>query len=169
MRRWTPGLWALRATMVAGIVLALVATSFAGAAPAPWLVLVVTGFALGFARFPESHAGMVAMSFVVVWWGVSLRDSLQPQILVAAAGLLVSHLAGVVAAYGPDDLPVDPRTLRRWVWRGGTAFLLAPVLWLAGLLVRDRPEPPGVWIAGLAVALLGTVALTTAFRTGTSP
>ena len=127
---------------------------------------MVTGFALGFARFPESHAGSVAMAVVVVWWGVSLRDSLQPQVLVAAAGLLVSHVAGVVASYGPDDLPVDPRTVWRWAWRGGAAFLLAPLLWLAALGVRDRPEPPGVWLAGLAVALLGTVALSTAFRTG---
>lgn len=164
MRRWTAGAWALRTSMAAGILLALVATALVGPAPAPWLVVVVAALAVVFARFPESHAGAVAMGVVVVWWGVSLRDSLQPQILIAAAGLLSSHVAGVVSAYGPDDLPVDPATLRRWLWRGAAAFLLAPVLWLAGLVVRDGPEPAGVWVAGLAVALLGTLALTTAFQ-----
>lgn len=160
---WTPGQWALRVTMVVGILVALVSTGWVGALPDWWLVLLVAGLALGFARVPESHAGAVAMAFVVVWWGVSLRDGLHPEALVAAAGLLVSHVAGLIAAYGPDELSVDPATVRRWLFRGLASFLLAPAVWLAAVLLRDRPEAPGVWVAGLAVALLATIVATMAF------
>lgn len=160
---WTPGQWALRVTMVVGILVALASTTLVGVVPDWWLVLVVAGFSLGFARVPESHAGAVAMAFVVVWWGVSLRDGLHPEAILAAAGLLASHVAGLVAAYGPDELSVDAATVRRWLVRAFAAFLLAPALWLVAVLLRDRPEAPGIWVAGLAAALVATVVATVAF------
>ncbi|HEU4811957.1 MAG TPA: hypothetical protein VFT00_07430 [Nocardioides sp.] len=160
---WSPGQWALRVTMVLGVLVALASTTLVGVVPDWWLVLVVTGLALGFASSPESHAGAVAMAFVVVWWGVSLRDGLHPEALLAAAGLLASHVAGLLAAYGPDELSVDAATVRRWVFRGLASFLLAPAVWLVAVLLRDRPEAPGVWVAGLTVALIATVAASMAF------
>jgi hypothetical protein len=160
---WTRGQWVLRSTMVLGLLVALLATSLVGVPPRWWLVAVVAALALGFARFPESHMGTVAMALVVVWWGVSLRDGLHAEALVAAAGLLASHVAGLVAAYGPDELPLDRATSRRWVLRAAAAFLLAPALWALAVVLRGQPEPPGMWMAGLAAALAATLAATLAF------
>lgn len=161
--QWSRGQWALRTTMAGGILLALASTALLGVTPRLWLVALVAVLALSFARWPESHTGAVAMAVVLVWWGVSLRDGLHPEALVAAAGLLASHLAGVVAEYGPDELPVDPSTLRRWAGRGAAIFLPAPAVWLVAVWLRGRPEPSGIWVAGLVAALLATVGATSAF------
>ena len=48
------------------------------------------------------------MGLVLVWWGLAFRDGLHAAALVAAAGLLASHLPRVLAAYGPDRMAVDP-------------------------------------------------------------
>ena len=160
LRRWTPGQWALRATMVAGVLVALLSTGLVGVWPAWWLVLLVSGLAVGYALLPEASIGTVAMAMVLFWWGLAFRDGLHAQALVAAAGLLAAHLAGLLAEYGPDRMHVDPATVRLWVRRGASVLLLSPAVYLVAVAVRDLPEPPGLWVAGLAVALaaIGTVA-----------
>jgi hypothetical protein len=164
--RWTPGQWALRATMVVGVLVALLTTGIVGTWPRWWLVLLVTGLAIGWALIPEAPMGTVAMAVVLAWWGIGLRDGLHPAALAAAAGLLAAHLAGIVAAYGPDRMAVDAATVRLWVRRGLLVLPLAPVAWLVGTLVRNQPEPEGMWLAGLAAALASCLAASLALTLG---
>ena len=166
IQEWTRGQWALRATVVLGPVLALLAAAPAGAAPWGWLVVLVAVLAAFHARWPESAGGIAAPGVVVLFWGAALGDRLTAWALAAAAALLAAHVAALLAAYGPDGLGVDVPTLRLWLRRAGAAFLLAPAVLLPGLILRDRAETPGVWVVGLAVALVATVVATAALGRG---
>jgi len=163
IRRWTPGQWGLRALIVVGVLGALLATVPAGATPAPWLVVLVVLVALIFAVFPDSAAGAGAMVLVVAWWGVGLRDGLHPAALLAAAGLLVAHVAATVADLGPGTLPLDRAVLTRWSRRALLVLLAAPLAWGVATLVRDQPAPAGLWLAGLVAALVGLIAANLSF------
>ena len=153
LRHLTPGQWALRATMVVGLLVALAATGLVGNWPPLWLALPVGGLAVGYAVLPETSVGTVAMGLVMAWWGLAFRDGLHVEVLLAAAGLLAAHLAGVVTAYGPARMAVDRATTLLWVRRGATVFVMAPLLFGFAVWVRDQPEPEGLWVAGLAVAV----------------
>ena len=158
IRRWSRGQWLLRATVVAGPVIALLATIPAGNGPPWWLVLLVAGIAAAFAVYPDSSAGTGAYVLVVVWWGLGLRDGLHPAALLAATGLLASHLAATVAAYGPSTVLLDPAALRRWAARGLLVLPAAVLAWVVAEAAQDQPEPPGLWAAGLAGLLVTIVA-----------
>ena len=157
-RGWTRGQWALRGTVVAGLMVALLATGLRGVWPAWWLVVLVGGLAVGFALLPEAPVGTTATALVIVWWGFAFRDGPHPQALVAAAGLLTAHVAALIAGYGPGDMPVDRATVRVWSLRGAAVFTAAPVVLAVAILVRGEPEPTGIWVAGLTAALTTTVA-----------
>ena len=149
---------ALRALIALGPVVAVLAAGPAGHWP-PWWVLVATVvLAGGFAAFPESPFGAAAMLGVLVWWTASLDDGLHPAVLVAAAALVVSHVAAVLTSYGPGAMPVDRELLWLWVRRGALALLGVPVVWALALLLQDEPEQPGVWVVGVASGLVATVA-----------
>ena len=157
-RGWTPGQWALRATVVTGLMVALFATGLRGVWPAWWFALLVAGLAIAFSLLPEAPMGTVATGLVLAWWGFAFRDGPHPQALLAAAGLLTSHLAAVLTGYGPRDLPLDPATVRLWAVRGALVFLAAPAVFAVAILLRGQPEPVGIWVAGLAAAVVTTVA-----------
>ncbi len=157
-RGWTPGQWALRATVVAGLMVALLATGLRGVWPDWWLVVLVAGLAVAFSLLPEAAMGTVATGLVLAWWGFAFRDGPHPQALLAAAGLLTAHVAAVLTGYGPRDLPLDPATVRLWAVRGAVVFLAAPAVFAVAILLRGQPEPVGIWVAGLAAALVTTVA-----------
>lgn len=157
----------LRLLVPVGILGALLSTSLVEVEPAVWLVVLVAGLSIGFAVYPESVVGTFAMIVVLIWWGVALRDGLHPEALVASAGLLLAHLAATVTALGPATLSHEPWVLRRWALRGVGVFLVAPVLWALATALRGQPEPAGVWAGGLVVAVLVTLAASTAFRHST--
>jgi hypothetical protein len=157
-RDWTPGLWALRVTVVAGLLVALLATGLRGVWPNWWLVALVAGLGVAFSLLPEAPVGTVATGLVLAWWGFAFRDGPHPQALLAAAGLLAAHVAAVLTGYGPRDLPLDPATARLWLVRGAAVFLAAPAVFVVATLLRGQPEPVGIWVAGLAAALVTTVA-----------
>ena len=162
IREWTTGQWALRVTAALGPVVALLATGPAGHPPRVSLIVLVGGLSIAHGRLPESPIGTVAMAVVVVWWGLVSGDAVSPWALLAAAALLASHVAALVAAYGPDGLGVDPGTVRLWAVRAAVVFLLSPAVWALAVLVRGGPELSWLWVAGLAVALAVTVAATLA-------
>ena len=162
IREWTTGQWALRVTAALGPVVAMLAAGPAGHPPTVVPVVLVAALSIAHGRLPESPIGTVAMAVVVVWWGLVSGDAVSPWALLAAAALLASHVAALVAAYGPDGLGVDPGTVRLWAARAATVFLIAPAVWAVTLVVRGRPELPWLWVAGLAVALAVTVVATLA-------
>jgi hypothetical protein len=158
IRQWSRSQWLLRGVIVLGPLVALLATIPAGATPAWWLMLLVAGIASVFAVYPDSPAGTGAYFLVVVWWGLGLRDGLHPAALVAATGLLASHLAATVANYGPSTVALDPAVLRRWTVRGLLVLPAAVLAWVVAEAALDQPEPRFLWATGLAGLLVALVA-----------
>jgi hypothetical protein len=162
-RPLTPGQVALRLLVLLGPPLALLATGLAGVAPAGWLVVLVLVLSVGFAAMPDSPFGTVATLVVVAWWGLAFRDGPHPQAVLAAAGLLVAHVAAVLASYGPAELPVDRGLVRLWALRGLAVLASAPAVWVLAVALQGQPEPPGIWVAGLVAACAATLVATVAF------
>jgi hypothetical protein len=155
----------LRALVLLGPVVALLAAGPAGHWPPWWIVLAVVALSGGFAARPDSPLGATVFLAVLVWWTISLPDALHAEVVVAAAALVVAHVAALVAAYGPDALPVEAATLRLWALRCVLVLVTVPAAWGAAVLLRGEPEQPGVWILGVVGALAATVAATVALGT----
>jgi hypothetical protein len=156
----------VRVVVLLGPLVALLATGPAGHWPPWWVVLAVGGLAAGFAAYPDSHAGTGVVLLVATWWAISLGEDLQPEILIAGAALLLAHVAGVLASYGPGELPLEGAVVRLWVRRGALVLLVVPATWGLALLVDGQPEQPGIWILGVFVAVLTIIAGTVALAGG---
>jgi len=159
----TWGQWALRTLVATMPALAVLCTIGAGEAAPVWFVVLVLALGVGFAAFPESAVGVVVMVLVLAWWGLGLRDGLDPWALPAAAALLVAHVSALIAAYGPPGLGLDPAVVRLWVRRGLAVSVVTPALYGVAAWLRDAPEPPGMWVIGLVAAFVATMATSFVF------
>jgi len=158
----------LRAVVLGGPVLALMATGPAGHWPPWWLILpVVAGAGLA-AAAPDSPLLAGVGLVVLVWWTVSLGDGVPASVLLAAAGLVAAHLAALLASYGPPAMPLDAATLRLWARRGALVLLLVPGAFAATRLLDGEPEQPGIWVLGVAAACVATVVATAAIDVRTA-
>lgn len=171
---WTPGHWALRAVIALGPVLAILALVPTGHPASAWIVVVLAGFAIAYAAQPYGLLGTFTTGIVLVSWADESGSRLPVWVVAAAACLVASHVAATLVDYGPDELPVPPPLARRWAVRGAAAFLTAPAVWLLAVWLRSRPAPNDLWVAGLAVLVLGALVATRWFpteldRTGEKP
>jgi hypothetical protein len=156
----------LRVVVLLGPVVAVLCTGPAGRWPPWWVLVVVIGLAGGFAVLPESGVGVAVLLVALIWWALALDDGLHPLVLLAAAALLASHVAALLTAYGPGEMPLHRPLLRRWLVRGALVLAVAPVTWGLAVLLRDGGDgEDGVWLMGVAVALVATVAATVAWGT----
>jgi hypothetical protein len=143
----------LRAVVLVAPVLALLA---AGPAERPrgWFLLLTLVLSVGFAAMPESALGTACLGLVVLWWALAAADGVPLTAIPAALLLVAAHVAAVLLSYGPTAMPVDAALLGRWARRSGGVAVAVPVVWLLAVVVEDQPEPPGIWVAGLACATL---------------
>jgi hypothetical protein len=148
----------LRVLILLGPVVAVLAAGPAGQWPPWWFAVPVLVLAGGFAALPDSPIGAGVMLAVILWWAAALDDGLHPAVLVAAAALLVTHVAAVLASYGPGEMPVDPALAWVWVRRGALLLVGVPLVWGLALALRGEPEQPGIWVVGVAAGLVVTVA-----------
>lgn len=132
---------------------ALVTTAAAGTAPPAWLTLGVLVLSVGWAVYPESAVGHTVMVVVLAWWALNLRDAMTWWAVFASALLYAAHIAATLAAYGPPQIPLDGQSVRLWGKRSLFTFLAAPTIYVCARWVQEIPEPPGVWVGGLAAAL----------------
>ncbi|ANH37768.1 hypothetical protein I601_1329 [Nocardioides dokdonensis FR1436] len=151
--RLSAGQWVVRALVAVLPTAAGLCTLGAGEAPSAWFVALVLVLGVGWAVFPESAAGATVLVLVIAWWGIGLRDGLDPWALPAALALLTAHVAATIAAYGPAGMPVDPALARLWARRAGLVYLAAPLTFALAVAVRDVAPPAGIWVAGLAAVL----------------
>lgn len=156
MRHWTPGQWVLRLVVLAGPLLAASAVGLYGDAPGWPLLALVAALGAAFALYPESPAGTATYVLVLVSWWDGTGEVVHASALLAVAALLASHVAALLAAYGPDDLPLDRELTLMWLVRGAAVFLAAPAVWLLADGLRGQVEPTGVWVAGV-VAVIAAV------------
>ncbi|WP_028637140.1 hypothetical protein [Nocardioides sp. URHA0032] len=152
----------LRAIVLLGPVVALLMTGPAGHWPPLWIVLPVAGLGATAAAAPDSPVAAGAGLVVLAWWTISLGDGVPAWVLVAAVALLAGHLAGLLAAYGPRQQPLDRATVLLWVRRGALVALTVPAAWAAVRALHGEPEQPGIWVLGVAAACVATVAATAA-------
>ncbi len=152
-----------RLLMLLGPVVGLVVAAAANFPSPGWVTALVVVLAVGWAFMPESLLGTRCLALVLAWWGVADFRAVPAEALVAALGLLVSHVAAVVTAYGPPEMTIDTPTARLWLTRGAAVFTTAPIVWMLAALMRDQPEPPGVWIAAMVAVVVAAILATVAF------
>ena len=155
-REWTRGQWLLRAVVLLGPLVAL-AARWPSDPPPVWLMLLTLVLSTGWAVAPESVVGGVTLLLVAFSWVAGTPGDLPATAMVAGVAMLAAHLAALVASYGPDALPVSANVVRLWLGRGIGVALVAPLVWLAALAVREVPGSGTVWLLGLAVALSVTI------------
>lgn len=158
IRGWTRGQLVLRVLVLAGPLVALLAAGLQGDSPGRGILVLTAVLGIGAALYPDSQISTVAMLVVLAFWGVVPTDTLHPSSVLAAGALLVAHVAGVLASYGPDDLPLDPTVTVTWVRRAAAVFSAVPLTWLLADGLHSQPEPAGIWVAAL-LAAIGAVLL----------
>ena len=158
---WPVSQLVARLLMFLGPVGGLFAAVGAGIPPPGWFAALVVATAVGWAYFAESMLGTLCLALVLAWWGSAGLTDLPAEALVAALGLVVAHVAAIVASYGPPEMAVDGPAARLWVARVAAVFVAAPVVWLLADLLEGRPEPRGVWIAAM-VALVAAAGIAAA-------
>jgi hypothetical protein len=151
----------LRAVVLVAPVLAVLAAGPEDL-PSGWFLAVTIVLSIGFAAMPESALGTLCLGVVVFWWTLVSSDGVPVGAVPAALLLVAAHVASVLLAYGPAQLPVGRELFLRWLRRGALVALAAPLVWLVAVVVDGEPEPPGVWVAGLACAVVVCIVAATA-------
>lgn len=162
-RQWTAGQWALRAVVLLGPVVAVLARTGPLGAPPVWLVAMVLVLGGGWALLPESVLGAVTLLTVGFSWAAGHDGTVPAAALAAALAMLAAHLAALVVGYGPARLPVNPRVLRLWAVRGAGVFVGAPLVWVLARGVDELPGSGSAWLVGMVVSIsvVGVAAVAT--------
>jgi hypothetical protein len=147
----------LRATIVLGVAVTGVAAQVAGSRPAPWAQAVLLGLGVWTALRPESIAGVAVLGAAAYVWAVG-PDPGSPLVLAVAAGMVLTHVAALVAAQGPARMHLDPVQVRRWAARGVLLWLASAGVWGLGTVLADLPHHRLAYAVGLfvVVVLAGT-------------
>lgn len=152
----------LRALVLLGPVVALLLTGPAGHWAPWWIVLPVLGMGAVAAVAPDSPVAAGAGLVVVVWWSVALDSGIPAWVVGAAVALVVGHVAGLLASYGPREMALDRATVVLWVRRGALVLLTVPGAFAAARLLDGEPEQPGIWLLAVGAACVATIAGTAA-------
>jgi hypothetical protein len=157
MRGAVRSVWVLRAVVVVGLMVALLAGVPEGLVPSAAVVVVVLLGALVSAFRPEHLVLSVTLGIVLVWWALQVHADVPVGCLVAAAAITAVHVAAVLLGYGPPRMPVGSDLVALWVVRGSLVWLAAPAIWVVARAYRDHDTPTAYWLVGLATALVGAV------------
>jgi len=152
-----PSVWAVRAVGALGLLLAVLGGVPAGYSPPVTVVVVVLLGGVLAAFRPDHLAVSLTMGIVLVWWSLQVQSQVPAACLVAAAGLVIAHVAGTLLTYGPGFMPIPADLVMAWATRGFLVWLAAPVVWFVARVYADRGTPTTFWLAGLAAALVGAV------------
>lgn len=152
-----PSVWVLRGVLAAATMLALLAGIPEGYTPSIVVVVIVAlGTTVAVFR-PEHLALSVTMGFVILWWALQLRSEMPVAVLVAAAGLVIAHVAATLLAYGPPSLAVDPALAVLWGMRAGMSWAAALAVWVVARAYAGHGSPELFWLSGLATAAVAAV------------
>ena len=164
-RRPLPGFdqLVLRSAIVLGALGALVTVQAAGATPAQWQQVSVLLFALLAAVRPESVAGVVVALWIVGLWAIT-PDPTAASALGCAGGLVLLHVAALVAAQGPARMAVDGGQVAHWAVRALGLWLAAAAAWGLDQLFADARGGAWAHAAGLVVLVLAAGVVTLLLR-----
>lgn len=132
-----------------------------GGSAHPWGAAFLVLMAVGLTLMPDSGFPLAWMTAATLLWVASMPDPLEVSLLVAAADLVVVHLACTVAAYGPPELTVPAALLRLWLARAALMMSMAALLWLATRVFTalDVPASGVVFSAGLCLVAVWALVL----------
>lgn len=155
VRQLSAAQWLLRAAMVIGLLLGAAAPAVDGHAPGTGYLLVAAALALVAAAAPGSHAGAVAMIWILVGWLLHEGGGLGAGVLLAAVGLVAAHVAANLTTYVPPRGAPDGALVRLWLWRGLLVLIPAVACWAVVRLVGAGGEQ--LWVAGALVVVVAGV------------
>ncbi|KRF11558.1 hypothetical protein ASG90_17715 [Nocardioides sp. Soil797] len=151
VKNWSTAHLVARCVLLLGPLLTL----FPAPGPTPvwaWVVGIVIG--LAGARQPDGFAGLGVILLTVAVWVMAPGDDLPVNLLLSAAVLVLVHVCGILASYGPPEMRLGQELLTRWSLRGialvagsGLVFGLARIVGSAG------PSSVG-WGSGVGAAVL---------------
>lgn len=151
----------LRVVIALCVVGAAALTIPSGHVPPLWVGVGIVVLAVSFAVWPDSLAGTCALAAVVAWWALALRSGLTPWCMPAAGLILMAHVAGAIAAYGPAGLAIEPVLARLWVRRSTVVALVIPFSYAAALALRSAPDFSLVWPTAMLAVTAALVAAAT--------
>lgn len=127
----------------------------------PLLSLALVALTLLVVVLPDSSAPMFLVLGLVGLWAISLPSRLDAWTLLAAADLLVLHLACTLAAYGPAQLVLEPRMFRLWARRGAVLAAVTGLTWVCARFLGGLGLPSSgvAYAAALALLLVWAVLL----------
>jgi hypothetical protein len=153
-RRIYPGIdqALLRGAVVVGAMTSIVAAQAAGARPKLWEDALLTVLTLILALRPESSTGVVLLVGLAYVWS-TVSDPLSPLVLVAAAGMVLLHVAALTAAQGPAAMRIEGAQVRRQARRATLLWLAAATVWALDLVADGLPDGRLVYATGLTLLL----------------
>ena len=125
--------------------------------PAVSAALVLLAVVVAF--LPESHGAVALLLGLGLLWAVAVPRHLDAWLLVAAATLLVVHVACTLVSLGPAGHTVDGVLLRAWAQRTVWCWAAAFGVWLLARAVTLFDLPGSGF--GLGAALLSLLAWVT--------
>jgi hypothetical protein len=149
--------WALRSAVVLGPGVAVSAAAPQGYVPSLFVVALVLFAALVWAFVPDHLLGSVSLLLVLVWWATVVGEALPFASVLAAAGLLLSHTAATLLAYGPARTQIAPRLMATWAMRATAVWVVALAIWVVADAYSGHATPASFWLLGLTAALVGAV------------
>ena len=160
-RRVLPGLGQvlLRSLVVLGAAVAGLGVQLAGAALPLWQQAFLLGLALVTAVRPESVSGVLMLGVAAYVWSTAPSPS-SPLVLVVAAGMVLAHVAALVAAQGPARTAVDGVQVRLWAARALALWLTSVVVWALVEVLDGGPAHRWAYAAGLGALIVLAVAAT---------
>lgn len=158
-RRVLPGLGQvlLRSLVVLGAAVTGLGVQLAGAALPGWQQAVLLGLALVTALRPESLSGLLMLAVAAYAWSTAPSPS-SPLVLVVAAGMVLAHVAALVAAQGPARTAVDAVQVRLWATRALALWVASAGVWALVKVLDGGPTHRWAYAAGLAALIALTVA-----------
>ncbi len=129
-RRLWPGVdqLLLRSLIPLGVLVSLVAATGAGARPTQWVQAGIVVLAVVTTVRPDSGPATVALLGSAYVWTLA-PETLSPLVLLGAAGMLLAHVAALLAAQAPALSDVDLAQVRLWAGRALLLWLGAVVVW----------------------------------------
>lgn len=159
----------LAAAVPVAVTAFLAAATAAGAGLAVWPVAVTVLLAVLAAAAPGSAAPLVLLLWLGGYWLLGVAGPVSPWTVLAAAAVLVVHVASGLAAHGPAGLVLDRATLVRWLRRGVAVGVATLLVWVVCAALARGGPPGGRLLSGTALAVVALVAAAAARRTGSVP
>lgn len=155
--------WRLRGATVGGLALAVLGSLGAGGMP-PWIVpVLLVAAAVVTAARPDTHLGLGVLVAFGYYWLVHVDARASAWTVVAAAGLLLFHLATSALALGPAEAELPPSLLVAWARRCLPILAGTVGIWLVTAVLTRADAASNVVLTAAALAVVaagGWLALT---------